>query len=289
MSRSRGNAALPVLVPHMTSLDQAFPPYLTEKVASSNRELKTVPNAKSEHNYFDQDVGTLHRLSDCEEGSYESVGANYGRGLVLLRSLFKRSRSDPRKESRRGHKERGSDINTNETVHIVVPRSTSTKNKGAAYVPQHAASDYIKTAFPLKIAHNHSKVRRSTSRLLQEDSMTFQPMQTIHIEDHNTPNDYEKLIQFEQQATNRAAVHRFGLEPLPEAPSTTPANIYAVHREKKMSVLLSAPQKSHQLSRKSSIRSSIGERIPGGQTPPQLRRSGSLLMIVGEYIKPPRL
>lgn len=123
----------------------------------------------------------------------------------------------------------------------------------------------------------------------QEDLITFPSIQQTHGEDSRTSTDYEKFTQTEQQATTLVTVNKLGPETLPEVPLVIPASSYAVRRESMMSVLLSASPKDHQISHKPSIRSSIrGNLIREGQQAPQLRRSGSMLMIVGEYIKPIR-
>jgi len=283
MSRSRGTEAI-AIPDNTTPFNQDIPQNTINQAATSSKKLKAARNTKSVQRHSSHEGRSIHKLPSPQQ-RLDGRTATNSHGLVRLRNFFKRSIPRSKKETKPDCAELKLDTNsdTNKPVHIEAPSPISTEPKVAAYIPQHAASDYSRTALPINSAYDDNQIRRASQSASLKEPLTFH---TVHKWNGGVPSstsDYEKFLETEQQATAHAALNRLSKVPLPTAPLDIPASDYAARRENRMSVLSLAMSKGQQ----SSLRSSVQEsRVPEEQQPPQLGLSGSLLTKVGEYIKP---
>jgi len=279
MSRSRGTAA--VAAPNDTSFGRKPSQNTTGEATASSKKAITPCHTKNQQRFSIQADKPIQKSPNSQQQSDGRMPTN-GHGLFRLKNFFKRSLlrsgTDP-KQGLPGSKH-DTKSNANEG-------STSNESKVAAYVPSHAAADYSKTALPVTTA-NEDSIVRSLVQSSQKDTISFQPIHKSNEVGASASTDYEKLIETEKQATTQAALNRLSKGTLPDAPLNIPASSYATRRENRMSTLSAASSKGQHSSKHSLKSSVLDNRIPEWQQTAQLGPSGSLLMKVSEYIKPPR-
>jgi len=286
MSRTRGTAT--TAAPGITYYDEKSSQNSTGQAPASGRKNVLHFSKKSTQRYSIQEVKPIRISTNSQRP--ETSAATDDFGLDRLKNFFKRSLSKSVKKPKQIPAEHKLDqkSDTNKTIAIEAPHTTPTEKKVAAYIPQHAASDYSKTALPLSTAHDDSKRRSSVLSASQGAPIFSHPIYKREEGATGTSTDYESFVKTEQQVTTEAVLKRLSQEPQPETPWNISASNFAARRGSRVSVLSSGSPKSHQ-SPRLSVGSIVHEsRIPEGQQTPQTGRSGSLLMKVGDYIKPPR-